>query len=367
MKKSTILTTIMVLVGLIVWGCGGDTVQKSTEVSYGTQVISTASALPTCTVDTEGQLYYVQDAEEFQYCTAGSYSAIDITGPQGDAGVDGTDGTDGVIGEDGLNSIIRVSYESPGDNCTYGGKRIEVGLDADGDSILDAGEINNSATAYICTAYSELSAWYGNVVIDTTDDITEIAGYDIIVGDLTISSDTLTDIDGLSSIVVVTGQVHLNSSSLLNTNGLSNLVRANSLVIEGTALTSVNFNSLTTITSKTIEIGASSTLLTIDFDNIIELESLAIYNNSALTSITMNNIEIIDQSLAIGSNPLLTTLNLGSLCSVGLDDSGITHAFYIADNAELCQSDVDTLKTQVVNCGGLNWTVENISGNKTCP
>ena len=40
----------------------------------------------------------------------------------------------------------------PGSSCTYGGQKIETGLDANGDNVLDSGEVNPAATSYICNA-----------------------------------------------------------------------------------------------------------------------------------------------------------------------------------------------------------------------
>lgn len=66
-------------------------------------------------------------------------------------GVDGSDGSDGENGTDGLNglnSLIETSEELPGANCSYGGIRIDVGLDNDGSGILDSGEVDQ--TRYVC-------------------------------------------------------------------------------------------------------------------------------------------------------------------------------------------------------------------------
>ncbi len=57
-------------------------------------------------------------------------------------------GEDGADGADGHNSLTAVSDEPAGGNCTVGGKKIDVGVDTDDSGTLDADEI--SATSYIC-------------------------------------------------------------------------------------------------------------------------------------------------------------------------------------------------------------------------
>lgn len=52
-------------------------------------------------------------------------------------------------GTDGLNSLVRVDTESPGDNCTNGGLAIHVGLDSDGNGTLEDDETIGEPQ-YIC-------------------------------------------------------------------------------------------------------------------------------------------------------------------------------------------------------------------------
>ena len=70
-----------------------------------------------------------------------------LTGPQGIQGAQGTNGDDG---QDGKNTLVNTSTEPSGVNCANGGVKIEVGLDTDGNGVLDSNEINGSLTKYIC-------------------------------------------------------------------------------------------------------------------------------------------------------------------------------------------------------------------------
>ena len=65
--------------------------------------------------------------------------------------IDGADGQDGSPGVDGLNTLVEVTDEPVGVNCSNGGKKILVGLDTDGDGVLGSDEVNNDATTYLCT------------------------------------------------------------------------------------------------------------------------------------------------------------------------------------------------------------------------
>ncbi|RJU80365.1 MAG: hypothetical protein DWC09_07285, partial [Candidatus Poseidoniales archaeon] len=48
----------------------------------------------------------------------------------------------------GSNSLIKMTDESPGENCAYGGVKIETGIDLDDNGKL--GEIEVDNTAYVC-------------------------------------------------------------------------------------------------------------------------------------------------------------------------------------------------------------------------
>ncbi len=54
----------------------------------------------------------------------------------------------GGAGENGENSLIRISPEAAGSNCPKGGSKVEAGLDANGNGALDADEVDQ--TSYVC-------------------------------------------------------------------------------------------------------------------------------------------------------------------------------------------------------------------------
>ncbi|MCP4755787.1 MAG: hypothetical protein GY866_33400 [Proteobacteria bacterium] len=78
-------------------------------------------------------------------------------GVSGQNGADGQDGADGQ-GDSGTNSLVSISDEPAGVNCTVGGKIIETGLDngdgggTAGDNTLQPGEIDSAE--YVCNGAS---------------------------------------------------------------------------------------------------------------------------------------------------------------------------------------------------------------------
>lgn len=101
-----------------------------------------------------------------------------VQGPLGNDGVDGLDGQDGAdglsayevwlslgntgteqdfidsltgpTGANGKNALIKTTDEPAGSNCTNGGVKIEVGLDANNDGVLELSEIDDFKTKFIC-------------------------------------------------------------------------------------------------------------------------------------------------------------------------------------------------------------------------
>jgi hypothetical protein len=66
------------------------------------------------------------------------------------SGLTGPQGIQGATGDNGLNALAKTTSEGAGINCTTGGLKIEYGLDANSNGILDASEINVTLTKYVC-------------------------------------------------------------------------------------------------------------------------------------------------------------------------------------------------------------------------
>ncbi|MCP4754567.1 MAG: hypothetical protein GY866_27100 [Proteobacteria bacterium] len=104
---------------------------------------------------------------------------------------------DGIDGADGVNSLIAITEETPGVNCTYGGKRIDSGLDDNANGILEVGEYDLAAAEYLCTTDPlPLEVVYtmpanGQLGVNTTHSLTAILNNTIDPSTLTSSSFTL--------------------------------------------------------------------------------------------------------------------------------------------------------------------------------
>ena len=71
-------------------------------------------------------------------------------GPKGDQGEQGATGATGESGKNGATSLVSVVDEPKGENCAAGGKKINVGLDANGNGELDEDEIDPEGVYYVC-------------------------------------------------------------------------------------------------------------------------------------------------------------------------------------------------------------------------
>jgi hypothetical protein len=71
-------------------------------------------------------------------------------GPQGATGPQGAAGTNGTNGSNGQNTLVKTTTETAGVNCTTGGVKLEYGLDANSNGVLDVTEVNATLTKYVC-------------------------------------------------------------------------------------------------------------------------------------------------------------------------------------------------------------------------
>jgi len=70
------------------------------------------------------------------------------TGPAGPTGPQGPAGVPGAMGAPGAISLVKLTPEPMSPNCPAGGNRVDVGVDSNGNGILDAAEVTQ--TAYVC-------------------------------------------------------------------------------------------------------------------------------------------------------------------------------------------------------------------------
>ena len=80
-----------------------------------------------------------------------------LTGATGSTGAQGPAGTNGTNGSNGLNALIKTTTEPAGMNCSNGGTKIETGLDANSNGVLEVGEVNVPQTKYVCNGVNGTS------------------------------------------------------------------------------------------------------------------------------------------------------------------------------------------------------------------
>jgi hypothetical protein len=99
------------------------------------------------------------------------------TGPQGINGATGPQGLVGASGATGLNQVVKTTTELAGVNCSAGGVKVEFGLDANNNGILDVSEINATLTKYICNGTSgSYTAGSGVSIAGSTISVQNLAG-----------------------------------------------------------------------------------------------------------------------------------------------------------------------------------------------
>jgi len=74
----------------------------------------------------------------------------------------GAMGAAGTNGTNGLNALIKTTTEPSGSNCINSGTKIETGLDANGNGVLDVSEINTNQTKYVCNGNNVNSSINGS-------------------------------------------------------------------------------------------------------------------------------------------------------------------------------------------------------------
>tara|TARA_R110002012_G_scaffold42418_9_gene115506 strand:+ start:5526 stop:6302 length:777 start_codon:yes stop_codon:yes gene_type:complete len=118
-------------------------------------------------------------------------------GTNGLDGMDGIDGLNGTDGEDGLNSLVSTVPEEPGSNCTNGGFRLDFGLDSDNNGTLDPDEVTSSE--FVCNPdpSNGLTSLISTVIEQPGDNCTN-GGYRLDVG-LDINNNGALDVEEVST------------------------------------------------------------------------------------------------------------------------------------------------------------------------
>lgn len=98
-------------------------------------------------------------------------SSFVCNGTNGVDGTNGTNGVDGTNGIDGANSLFLTTQEASGTNCTNGGLKIQGGIDLNNNNILEPQEILASYTSYVCNGQNGTTAELSSLLLITDENI----------------------------------------------------------------------------------------------------------------------------------------------------------------------------------------------------
>ncbi len=115
-------------------------------------------------------------------CGAADDGQPGANGVPGADGADGRNGADGTDGARGATPLVATSNEPVGANCPEGGKRIDTGIDANDNGVLDPGE--KAPPTYVCNGTSGEDAKDGASARIRT--VVELAGESCAFGGIAI-------------------------------------------------------------------------------------------------------------------------------------------------------------------------------------
>lgn len=148
------LTISLILAGLTACGGGEDFIASpATFVSLTTEPLGINCAQGGTRInagtDLDGSgVLELSEVQSTQFVCNGGIGNAGASGMPGSAGTTGAAGSIGSAGNNGLSTLVLMTNEVPGANCGGGGKKINVGLDINGDGILNPIEVSSSG--YVC-------------------------------------------------------------------------------------------------------------------------------------------------------------------------------------------------------------------------
>jgi hypothetical protein len=195
-------------------------------------------------------------------------------------------------GEPGTAALIRIADEPAGTDCPQGGKAIAVGMDSNGNGVLDLPD-ELRETTYLCGDFDPEKVVYGDLQVRSSSDLSLIQDATRIVGTVTVLDATMDSLT-LPKLHEVEGELRFNNLTSLTELSLPNLVRAGRLQVDRNgAMTSLNLSSLR------------------------YAENLSISFNGVLSTVAVSALEAVEADLNILGNEPLQTLSLPNLRWVG--------------------------------------------------
>ncbi len=233
-------------------------------------------------------------------------------------------------------SLVELSEEAPGSNCTNGGTAIVTGIDENEDGVLQEGEVTD--TAFVCDVENpeELPALVeGSLTLENQEEIDLAQNVVTITGDLTIRTAGLASVT-LPNLAVIEGQ-------LVTISADGALVSLPELLSAGSISVGSSLSASKLITAGDIILGFDAG--TIDFPS---LESASRFENfggsfssgtNNLTEVVLPSLESLD-SLRLNNNDALQNLSAPLLTQ-------ITEAFLVTENPQLPTCQAQNLSAQL--------------------
>lgn len=103
---------------------------------------------------TGGTNYTISGTTQLLSVPYALYAKTSGSSTPGPTGAQGIQGVAGINGTNGLNAIIKTTSEPAGSNCINGGTKIETGLDANANGVLDVVEVNTLQSQFVCNGVS---------------------------------------------------------------------------------------------------------------------------------------------------------------------------------------------------------------------
>jgi hypothetical protein len=232
-------------------------------------------------------------------------------------------------GANGEQPLIRIDPEPDGSHCAAGGSAVNVGIDTNGDSILEDSEIET--TSYICNPTNP-TVIDGSFTVNNSVDAAQLVGVTHITGNLTIDAVGLSSID-LGALATVDGTINVTGFSgtmiampaLTATGALEYRVAAALAVpvlatAGGIQINNVAVAALPALTTVGNLSFGGDALTSVSVPVLTTAASISISNSSALTAIDLPHV--MTTSLTITSDQHLATLtiHLTSAGNVWLQD-----------------------------------------------
>lgn len=251
----------------------------------------------------------------------GATGPMGAPGPAGDAGANGADGVAGAngaagqpgdAGANGYNALAKITAEPAGRNCTYGGSRVDVGLDTNRNNSLEETEV--SSTSYVCDQNSISALYFGDVHVTSAADLAVLDHVQIVVGSIYLEAPFGTQLS-LPDLKQIVGDFNLtvglggsDSRTLvgLTTVSLPALTRVSSISVVGQEdLTGFSAPALTT--ADHVYFDNNQKLDTISLPSLVTASNVTMYANSKLTTLTLPSLT--KGQLDVWGNALLTRLD----------------------------------------------------------